>query len=749
MAYTTPVKSTNNYLLSHTPNLSSKIEALLAKINHPVAKSLLESEGALQGMVKDNPVLALPMHTGDYHCVHYTTYPSEPRFVNAIIPAEIKKDGKERFERRKAKLGFLGVTPETKKSPVVYLTEGMWDYLTLKDCGFPVLGLPGVNNFDDSWITHLKDKVVVFCFDNDQAGSKFAERHAKRISSEVRYSKILSLPQIFDDKHIKDITDMLSAVHGSVDALKEWIHDTVKATTEFDFPVIDKIREVIVNRGNSNVKVEMITQMILEDIEAHGGIVLPFNKKQEIALIINGQDILTDKNIDIYLSETYNYLPSIEIWKQVKGSLYNHAIREHGSIKMHTYSHYKSKALYFGIKGKGLLKVDKDNTSHILQGEDKVYCKSANKVAIKGAGIKPIIDRIEDLLDVFNYDETILSGEEQKFLIQIWFYNTFFNFDTMQPILCAVGDTGGGKSQLFKFLKGLLFGFGERRNYTLNVIPEDDHERSLLLKDKKYLFFDEVNESSPKIKKFLRTMATGIEETFRPKYERHNIDFIPDAWLAINGLNLVSSREHDIAKRLCLIHLGKLSTADLTRQFGPEYIMYEKLNLARPHIWENMINDLQKILDNMEKHKKDFIQLPTPCRFMGLANFAWQAWPERRELAQSLFSKMDGLQSWHSADMDPIMDVVEEWCERDAGRYKDPARKGMTLPLRAKILYKDMLAIANENKVKYFPKSHQAIGHWFAKRDVVLSEAFGYKREHNGATKNWEHRFAIPEKEVF
>ena len=747
--YQRPSASTNNYLLNHTPNISKKVLELISKIGHPINKEQVENEGARQGMVKDNPVLAFPMHGGDFHCVNYSIYPEEPRFINSIIPAEIEKDGKTKLERRKAKLGLLGVDKATKESPVIYLTEGLWDYLTMKSCGLPVWGLPGVNNFDESWIKLLRDKVVIFCFDNDKAGIKFADRHAKTISHMVRYSKIIKIPNTFSEKKAKDVTDIFHILKSDKAALSDFIHELVKEAKEFDFPAMDKIREVIVSRGNSNVKIEVITNMIIDDIASNGGVVVPFNKKQEIAMIINGQDILTDKGIDIYLSETYNYLPGLDVWKQVKATLYNHAIREHGSIKMHTYSHYHNKALYFGIKGGGLFKVTENESFNILQGDDNIYCKSANKVAPKREKVKPIIDRIEDLLDVFNYDEAILTSEEQKFLIQIWMYNTFFNFDTMQPILCAVGDTGGGKSQLFKFLKGLLFGFGEKRNYSLNVIPDDDHELMLLLKGKKYLFLDEVNENKGYIKKFLRTMATGIEQTYRPKYERHNIDFIPEAWLAINGLNLVSSREHDIAKRLCLIHLAKLSTADLTRQFGPEYIMYEKLNVARPHIWSNMIKDLQQILVNMETYKKDYIKLPTPCRFMGLANFAWQAWPERRDLSLSLFSKMDGLQSWHSADMDPIMDVVEEWFEESASGQADPDRTGLTLPIKTKNLFKDMLSIANENKVKYFPKSHQALGHWFSKREVVLSEAFGYKREFNAATKNWEHRFGVPERESF
>ena len=254
-------------------------------------------------------------------------------------------------------------------------------------------------------------------------------------------------------------------------------------------------------------------QLIMEDIKKHSGETLPYNDGQELALIIKGKDILVEASIDRYLAKNYNFLPSLDVWKSTKGLLYNNALREHGSIKMHSYSTYQDKQLHFGLKGNGILSIAEDGYKYNLQGKSNLFIKSGNRLDLQSMPGKPIVSTIDDLLGALKFDESILNTAEQIHLIKVWFFNTFFNFDTMQPILCAIGESGSGKSQLFKFLKGLLFGWGEKRNYLLNTIPEDEHELTNLLKGKKYLFFDEVNENSPKIKKFLRTMATGFEVT--------------------------------------------------------------------------------------------------------------------------------------------------------------------------------------------------------------------------------------------
>ena len=742
-------EQTKSIELTHpNVNISDHILKRISELGHPYSRKILEQAGAIQAATDLWPVLGIPMETGDFHCAKYDNYNDEPPYNFRFISAKLAENKKGR--PRKTKLGLIGVNKKTLDGPVIWLTEGFWDYLTLLEAGLPVWAVPGARNLLPAWMSKFKDKDVVICFDNDNEGDRWAMEHAKKLSLVAKSVTVIHLPNAIKGKTTKDVSDIRREFKEDPKKLRDYLTKIYEKTAPFDFPIIDKIRELILGKGSSIVKAEIITDMIIEDLAKQSGLPLPFNDGQELALIIKGKDILADRAIDTMLSNKYNFLPTLDVWKSVRGLLYNNALRAHGSVNIHTYSTYANERLHFGLKGEGILSVSSKGQSYGLQGDEGIFIKSPNKIAFDSCPSEKdaTVTSLDDLLNVLKFDEDILSQAEQVHLIKVWFYNTFFNFDTMQPILCAIGESGSGKSQLFKFLKGILFGFGHKRNYMLNVIPEDDHERSLLLKGKKYLFFDEVNENSPKIKKFLRTMATGIEETFRPKYERHNIEFIPDAWLAINGLNLVSSREYDIAKRLCLVKLEPLSTQALTERFGPEYIMYQKLNAARPLIWKNMLLEIQTVLGSMKKHSKQFIKLDTPCRFMGLANFAWQAWPDKetRAITHSLFSKMEGLQSHHSADMDPMMDIISEWVETEAINYSNPEEEGQTKCIQTKTMFRELQPLAKEHGVKYFPKSEKALGQWFGKREVVLWDAVGYERIKNLSTKNNEHQFKIPEK---
>lgn len=749
MAYTDTPKQAKTILLSNaTPNISKHVLDKCAELNHPVSKKILNSIGAIQAVAEDWPVLAIPMEGGSFHCVKYDNYYDDPKF--RFISCSLEKEKKGRGRPKKAKLGLIGREGQPLSGDILWLTEGFWDYLTLKETGYPVWAVPGARNLLGDWLPCFKSKEVIICFDNDEEGIKWAETHARRLAPYVVSVKILNIPASYKKKQAKDVSDLRGIAKDDKE-FDRFLAKMVESTEEFDFPIIDKIQELILGKGASIVKAEIITTLIMEDIKKHSGETLPYNDGQELALIIKGKDILVEASIDRYLSKSYNFLPSLDVWKSAKGLLYNNALREHGSVKMHTYSMYQNKQLHFGLKENGVLSIAEDGFEYNLQGNNGIFIKSGNRLDLTTMPDKPIVSSLDDLLGALKFDESILNTEEQVHLIKLWFYNTFFNFDTMQPILCAIGESGSGKSQLFKFLKGFLFGWGDKRNYIMNIIPEDDHELSTMLKDKKYLFFDEVNENNPKIKKLLRTMATGVEITYRPKYGIHNVEFVPNAWLAINGLNLVSSREYDIAKRLCLIQLAKLSTQDLTSQFGPEYIMYQKFNEARPLMWQNMLVEIQDILKNMHKHEKDYIKLDSPCRFMGLANFAWQAWPDKkmRKLTHGLFSKMDSLQSQHSADMDPMMDIIEEWVESDAFSFPDGNDSEYTKCIKTKEMFKLLQPIAKEHGVKYFPLSERALGQWFSKRELVLGEDYGYQRIRSASTKNFEHRFKLPEKEVF
>lgn len=80
-------------------------------------------------------------------------------------------------------------------SPTVYITEGEWDCLILKQLGLSAVGVPGVTSFkrEWKWLFAGADEVVVV-FDGDDAGREGARRVAGYLSSVVENVDVVDLP---------------------------------------------------------------------------------------------------------------------------------------------------------------------------------------------------------------------------------------------------------------------------------------------------------------------------------------------------------------------------------------------------------------------------------------------------------------------------------------------------------------------------------------------------------------------------
>lgn len=57
----------------------------------------------------------------------------------------------------------------------IYLCEGVVDTLTLIDRGFPAVGIPGVKSFKPEWVSLFREKRVIVCLDQDEAGRAAAQ----------------------------------------------------------------------------------------------------------------------------------------------------------------------------------------------------------------------------------------------------------------------------------------------------------------------------------------------------------------------------------------------------------------------------------------------------------------------------------------------------------------------------------------------------------------------------------------------
>lgn len=719
-----------NIINQISPVILQKLESL----GKNYSKELLEKHNAVQGMLGDIPVLAFPMEENSWHCINYINYPKEPRFFGA-----------SQRKNSKVKLGLLGRNVFNISSEVVFLTEGIWDMLTLSQHNYPVLGLPGVNNFKDEWLEVFKDKVVYIIFDNDLYGKKYSEVHSKKLLTIAKIVKIINLPESIKYKKqsykIKDASDLFN-IESSI--AKLFLDKLVEESPIIVADIKQIIEDITLSKGNSINKSMIITNMIIRDIEDSNGIILPFNNNQEMAIIIDGKSILIDEKVDVYLSTKYGFIPSDIMWRYIKDKLYVHALQKK-EVDINLYSTFKNNKCYIGIRDEGLLIVDEKTTKIVLQGEDNIHVKSSNKISKEDLsficskeGIS--IDKfysLNDILNLFKYDSEF-NPEHQKFQLKVWFYYTFFN-PIMKTALCIVGPPSCGKTLLQKILKGILFGF-EGRIYNPNSMPEEDYVLTMMLKEYKYLFLDEVNENDSKIKSKLRMLVTGEETVFRPKYARRSIRFRPHIWLILSS-HSPKFRDADISQRLCIIRLDKPEQKNMIN----ESLFFSFMKEKRPLIWKSMIEELQKIIFNLRKHKKENIPLTNYCRQIEMANFAYQAFPEQRKLCIEAFNTMDQVQSEFSAEFDPMIDLIGMWHEEIAGSYSNNGK----VIVSTKQLYNDLLPIAKDRGFRSFPVSIAGFGRWLQNRNKILKDSYGFERFRNTKENTWNYVFKLPEKESF
>jgi len=110
---------------------------------------------------------------------------------------------------------------KAKDSDTILLTEGEKDCLVAWSHNIPAItSTGGANSFQKEWADLLKDKEIIICFDNDDAGANGMVRTLNILPN----AKILLLP---DMPNVKDISDYVT--HGGN------INELIKTAKHFNF----------------------------------------------------------------------------------------------------------------------------------------------------------------------------------------------------------------------------------------------------------------------------------------------------------------------------------------------------------------------------------------------------------------------------------------------------------------------------------------------------------------------------------
>lgn len=123
----------------------------------------------------------------------------------------IEKDAKPKELNLKGRVPYpYNLRALDEKPGWVYLCEGVIDTLTLVGRNFPAVGIPGVSSFKAEWVRYFRNKNVVLCLDQDDAGRRGTAVIQELLSAsgiKSTVSGLLNVPEKFKMKEGEDIND--------------------------------------------------------------------------------------------------------------------------------------------------------------------------------------------------------------------------------------------------------------------------------------------------------------------------------------------------------------------------------------------------------------------------------------------------------------------------------------------------------------------------------------------------------------
>ena len=132
-----------------------------------------------------------------------------------------------------------------------------------------------------------------------------------------------------------------------------------------------------------------------------------------------------------------------------------------------------------------------------------------------------------------------------------------------------------------------------------------------------------------------------------------------------------------------------------------------------------------------------------------MANFAWQAFPEERELCKATFEQLNESQETFAAEFDPLVDLLDAQMEQSSWGH----RENGNILIKPKELYDLLHAQAKERGTKSFPATVQGLSKWIRSRSTILKERYGYARiSDGGCHASYSFKAPVPRadgKEIF
>ena len=602
---------------------------------------------------------------------------------------------------------FLKSEGLSPKSPIL-LAEGEFNALTLystleragennKNIGCIALG--SATGIDWNTLGGFKNQWILFR-DNDEAGRKLAEAMQEYRSFKLTHAVA---PDSDLDSFLRGFTDPKQALvelntlilnasshYRPLSSIASVIHELRVNSDENEHSRSKtKLKEFEVNKK--------VSLLIIEEMRGRGTFYKTdttpyyFDNETKKLFLINRED---EEMLHFLYKLGLN--PAERIHTYVLNEL-NNRCRFYGtktSVKDLFYYNESINTFYWSNGNQTVLKITATDIGIVDNGTDGVlFLTNPKYTPFNRVDFDVTKDYLYDLLLApINFeDEGILSPEEQRKVLQYYFYALFFgSFMTTKPILCPVGDKGSGKSSSLRRIGQTIIG----PDFDVTPLPSDVKDFQAALANNFFLAFDNVDEKSKWLNDTLAVCATGGTIRLRELYTtKKEVEIKINAFVALNSRTPNFNRD-DVAERLLILKLKPLGAVKRS-----ETEMAREIEKYRDEFLSWMVLQIQDILKALEKTSAE--GLKNQFRIADFANFCFRVGTHKNEADYilGLLDKVSVTQSQFCLETDTLFECLKLYAEEHQGEWVD-----------AGTLLKALKAIAEANGLDYYIKNTQSLG---------------------------------------
>ena len=547
--------------------------------------------------------------------------------------------------------------------------------------------LGGAQGADLETALKLTSGNVCIVYDNDEAGKSVLDR-----AKEIRSVYGITTPEPHNDideyiKSFKKEKEAFSAVqklisnaeryHREIGGIKKQVTGIMKYDKCVSLDKCQKVATIIINelsaRGNF-IQDNNFCYIFLAD------------KRRVVPLLDNNEHIKTVLNL-MGVNSAKDY------FRYVMEELRTYCRTYGKKIETHNFVHYDGKnfTLYLFNGDKTVYKITTDAIEEMENGDEGIMFNYNNDhVPFELVEFDKDKDYFKThILDYMNVEsnDIALDSNDQKALLRLWFFSTFFH--SIMPskiILAAIGEKGSGKTSTLRRLGIILFG----ENYNVTPLPSKPEDFDTLITNNHFVILDNVDSVKSWLNDKLASIATGQTIQKRKLYSDNEIIKLPaKTFLGVTSRTPQFTRD-DVADRLiCLAFKGLDS-------FLSEAELIDDIIENRDKIMSFIMLELQKIIKALMETKERKYQ--TNFRIADFAVFGLKINDAKgqKDEFESLLNRVKTIQKDFAVEEDSLVYVLKILCSLD---YKTKEYSGDELHKRLRdIAHRDRFDIPEFEK---------------------------------------------------